>query len=749
MALRTTGYIDFNWTTTPDVDGYYLHVYKNGTNFNTFNLSNNTFRLSGLKEGDFADAKVYTYVGDNISNTYTSLARQTVPVFNFHVSGKTFEFNKLSLNNQSLNFSETISGYHATGKYSNNQSLLSFLVTNPRDDATLSYFGEEPFFSGARYTAKKDSVELESFDLSSFTFSSRNSYDSRNYTAQIVVNDYYGSGVTGNIHLNNDPISINSVTLQNTYLDNSTATVTVIPKYSAKATGVEYILYDDDTLSTYHNSGITASTANFSTTIPFDSTGFLHLRPYDWFGSGHLLERDQLIYLSSEEFIPKNSIKNFRIENDETPNYLSVYADYNNVTTSGSYFTLSIDPDASQSFGDDSYFTGIIEDLTSGFLFNSFENRTGDHENFYFNLNLYQSGSNSFEDSAQKFSFSSKPKFITSGISFDYINGVTTLEFDSEPQYSFSGIDVLFSGQDTMSYELYSGITYQSGDIEVQASVKLVNSNDNTQVFDQLNFSGSGANQLLTVSPLGGASNAADGLIYFSLENQKPSVSINSVNVYRQPSLVETSVSIGEELSGVRIFENYANHFEEVTAVGTYPSFAPTGMKKNAIYEATGVGFTGEYESGRYFAYRFEPVNGYGTGDATQAFTSEFTLNPISQELENEIEQLGEEVDGLSSINYYVTRSGIASGVCHMNVDWSTEFQPQITPILSANIISFNPEDHIMGSQISGIPTTSGATFIFTDDIPNTGYFLEIIAIEPEVNFASSQSSLTSQSSLS
>ena len=127
------------------------------------------FAYLDLKEGDFASARVYTYVGDNISNAYTSLAKQTVPVFNFHVSGKTFEFNQLSLNNQSLNFSETISGYHATGKYSNNQSLLSFSVINPRNDATLSYFGEDPFFSGARYTAKKDAVELESFDLSSFT----------------------------------------------------------------------------------------------------------------------------------------------------------------------------------------------------------------------------------------------------------------------------------------------------------------------------------------------------------------------------------------------------------------------------------------------------------------------------------------------------------------------------------------------------------------------------------------------------
>ncbi|MCH1416286.1 MAG: hypothetical protein L7S72_03680 [Flavobacteriales bacterium] len=732
MALPTTGYIDFNWTPTPDVDGYYLHVYKNGTNFNTFNLSTNSFRLSGLKEGDFAHARVYSYIGSNTSRNYTSLARQTIPVFNFHVSGKTFEFNKLSLNNKSLNFSETVSGYHATGQYSNNQSLLSFSVINPRDDSTLSYFGEDPFFSGAQYKAKRELTELESFDLNSFTFSSKNSYDSRNYTAQIVVNDYYGSGITGNIHLNNEPISINSVTLQNAYLDDSTATISIIPKYSTTATGVEYILYDDDTLSTYHNSGITASVSNFSTTIPFDSTGFLHLRPYDWFGSGHLLERNQLIYLSSEEFIPKNAIKNFRIENDETPNYLTVYADYNNITTSGSYFTLSIDPDASQSFGGDSYFTGVIEDLTSGFLFNSFDNRTGDHENFYFNLNLHQSGSNSFEDSAQKFSFSPKPKFLTSGISFDYVNGITTLEFDSEPEYSFSGIDVLFSGQDTMSYELYSGTFYQSGDIEVQASVKLVNSDDNSQVFDQINFSGSGDNQFLKASLFGGAFNAADGLIYFSLENSRPSVSINSINVYSQPSLVETSISIGEELSGVRIFKNYTNHFQEVTSIGNYPSLAPTGMGRNIVYDSTGVGFTGEYESGRHFVYRFEPVNGYGTGQATDPITAEYTLNPISENTENALIDLEGAVSELgSTISYYITTSGIESGVCHMNVDWSTEFDPSTAPIISSNVISYNPDDHIIGSQISGFPTISGATFIFTDDIPNTGYFLNITAIEP------------------
>lgn len=732
MTLPATGYIDFNWTSTPDVDGYYLHVYKNGTNFNTFNVSTNSFRLSGLKEGDFAHARAYSYIGSNISSTYESLPRQNIPVFNFHVSGKTFDFNGLSLNNQSLEFSKTISGYHATGQYSNNQSLLSFSVVNPRHDSVLSYFGEDPFFSGAQYKAKKELTELESFDLSSFTLSSKNSYNSRNYTAEIVVNDYYGSGITGNIHLNNEPISVNSVVLQNSYLNDTTAQVTVIPKYSATATGVEYILYNDDTLSTYHNSGITASTSNFSTTIPFDSTGFLHLRPYDWFGSGHLLQRSQLIYLSSEEFIPKNSIKNFRIENDETPNYLTVYADYNNITTSGSYFSLSIDPDASQSFGSDSYFTGIIEDLTSGFLFNSFDNRTGEHENFYFNLNLYQSGSNSFEDTAQKFSFAPRPKFLTSGISFDYVNGITTLEFDSEPEYSFSGIDILFSGQDTMSYDLYSGIIYESGDIEVQASVKLVNSSNYAQVFDQINFSGSGDNQLLTVSPLGGVFNAADGLIYFSLDNSRPSVAINSINVYRQPSLVEVSGSIGEELSGVRAFESYTNHLQEVTSIGNYSSFAPTGMGRNVEYYVTGVGFTGEYESGRHFVYRFEPVNGYRTGQVTDPINTQYTLNPISENTENALIDLENTVSGLgSTISYFITTSGIESGACHINVDWSTEFTPSTAPIISSNVISYNPDDHIIGSQISGFPTISGATFIFTDDIPNTGYFLNITAIEP------------------
>ena len=155
-------------------------------------------------------------------------------------------------------------------------------------------------------------------------------------------------------------------------------------------------------------------------------------------------------------------------------------------------------------------------------------------------------------------------------------------------------------------------------------------------------------------------------------------------------------------------------------------------MGRNIIYDSTGVGFTGEYESGRHFVYRFEPVNGYGTGQATDPITAEYTLNPISENTENALIDLEGAVSELgSTISYYITTSGIESGVCHMNVDWSTEFDPSTAPIISSNVISYNPDDHIIGSQISGFPTISGATFIFTDDIPNTGYFLNITAIEP------------------
>jgi hypothetical protein len=730
MALLPTGSVTFNWPATAGADGYYVKVHKNGVNLNTFNVDTNSLVVTGLKEGDSVRGNAFSYQGNNTSITSVSLSEQSIPVFNFHVSGKTFDFNSIAVNGQDLNFTNTTSGYYASTEYQNNQSLINFSVINPRDDSTLFRFGEEPFFSGAQYIALG-----ETLDLSSFTFGITNTYDKRNFTAQIIVNDYYGSGITGNIDLSNEPISINSVILQNSYINNTTAQINVIPSYSNLATGVEFILYDDDTFSTYHSSGITDSVSNFSTTIPFDSTGFLHLRPYDWFGSGHLLERNQLIYLSSEEFIPKNEIKNFRIADDELANTFSIYSEYEDKTTSGSFFTLSIDADPVNSFNSDSYFTGVIEDLSTGHYFNHFNYRTGTHENFYFNINLFQSGSNSFEDDSQQNAFAANPRFLNSGINFDYINGITTLSFDTDPPYSFTGVDILFSGEDTSSFGLYSGNRYQSGDISVMASAKLVRSDDYSSIFDQVNFSGSGQNQSLGVNPLGGVFNAADGLLYFDVFNKDPLVLINSVNAYRKLSFLETESSVGSALSGILDFNDYDNHFHELAFIGNYPSFAPSGMSRNNIYDSTGIGFTGQYQSGRHFVYRFEPVNGYGTGQATDPIQIQYTLNAISEGTENSLIDLENTVDGISSvgssISYYIRTTGIASGAAHINVDWSSEFSPSTPPIISSNIISYNPDDHIIGSQISGFPTTGGATFIFTDDIPNTGYFLNITAIEP------------------
>ena len=801
MALLPTGSVTFNWPATAGADGYYVKVHKNGVNLNTFNVDTNSLVVTGLKEGDSVRGNAFSYQGNNTSTTSVSLSEQSIPVFNFHVSGKTFDFNSIAVNGQDLNFTNTANGYYASAEYENNQSLINFSVINPRDDSTLFRFGEEPFFSGAQYIALDKSQgngyvgeirrvispwvndnntgvvgellevnvispsngkrfyrsdgsfiwsnhnqylkktvsiadrQIDAFDLSSFTFGITNTYDKRNFTAQIIVNDYYGSGITGNIDLSNEPISINSVILQNSYINNTTAQINVIPSYSNLATGVEFILYDDDTFSTYHSSGITDSVSNFSTTISFDSTGFLHLRPYDWFGSGHLLERNQLIYLSSEEFIPKNEIKNFRIADDELANTFSIYSEYEDKTTSGSFFTLSIDADPVNSFNSDSYFTGVIEDLSTGHYFNHFNYRTGTHENFYFNINLFQSGSNSFEDDSQQSAFAANPRFLNSGINFDYINGITTLSFDTDPPYSFTGVDILLSGEGTSSFDLYSGNRYQSGDISVMASAKLVRSDDYSSIFDQVNFSGSGQNQSLGVNPLGGVFNAADGLLYFDVFNKDPLVLINSVNAYRKLSFLETESSVGSALSGILDFNDYDNHFHELAFIGNYPSFAPSGMSRNNIYDSTGIGFTGQYQSGRHFVYRFEPVNGYGTGQATDPIQIQYTLNAISEGTENSLIDLENTVDGISSvgssISYYIRTTGIASGAAHINVDWSSEFSPSTPPIISSNIISYNPDDHIIGSQISGFPTTGGATFIFTDDIPSTGYFLNITAIEP------------------
>ena len=74
----------------------------------------------------------------------------------------------------------------------------------------------------------------------------------------------------------------------------------------------------------------------------------------------------------------------------------------------------------------------------------------------------------------------------------------------------------------------------------------------------------------------------------------------------------------------------------------------------------------------------------------------------------------------LSGIAY----TGIQSWV---TVDYSAA-NFQTPPSVVGTMVSYIADDPIMGIQLSGRPTTTGATFVFSDELPSTGYTLEVLS---------------------
>ena len=49
-------------------------------------------------------------------------------------------------------------------------------------------------------------------------------------------------------------------------------------------------------------------------------------------------------------------------------------------------------------------------------------------------------------------------------------------------------------------------------------------------------------------------------------------------------------------------------------------------------------------------------------------------------------------------------------------------------PSVVGTMMSTNANDPIMGVQLSGSPTTSAATFVFSDELPSANYKIEVLA---------------------
>ena len=62
-----------------------------------------------------------------------------------------------------------------------------------------------------------------------------------------------------------------------------------------------------------------------------------------------------------------------------------------------------------------------------------------------------------------------------------------------------------------------------------------------------------------------------------------------------------------------------------------------------------------------------------------------------------------------------------------VTVDYSSA-NFQTPPSVVGTMVSYIADDPIMGIQLSGQPTTTSATFVFSDELPSSGYTLEVLS---------------------
>lgn len=660
--MNATGYLDFSWPSISNVDGYFFRVYKNETFVSTLNVPSNNHRVSGLVEGDSVRGTVYPYKSDNVFPTGINVPPQSIDVTNFNLDNKTFSFGDFFLNQKPLTLVNVNSGHYGTGSYNDGFASLAFELINPRDTGVLKNISSEPFLSGIEHKIYSDGTLVSSQDLSAFDLQIKNDFATRNIQSQIIVNDFYGSSITGNIHIVDTPISIRSLKISTTKRADQSIDLNIIPEYSSTAQKVELVTFTDNTYSNYTTSGIFNSFNNFKVNFPLDTSGHLRLTPYDWFGSGHTFNYPSPIYYSSTVYreLKLSKIHNPKILKFAESGAMRFSADIAKNSDSGSYFTFSLDSSKSESFNSNSYITGTIPTLESGVDFDYFNQRTGSHLDFFANLNLYRSGSNILEDQVQLSGAFPFPKFQESGIEFNYALGQTNMYIKTIPASTFTGVDVMVSGHDDLNFNLLTGDIYSNNLISSNVKFKITKANEPENIFDSLSLHPSG---LLPVANLSEADfSDPDGFQTIKVSSPNASFGVNSYyNVYRKKTFKRKSANIFSGLSGILDFEDYTGHFlKTLYGIGNHQLSAPSSVSRNNTYISTGYSltgssdtdrlyFTGHYESGLYYSYRILPVNGYGSGDPSNTVLLKFPINNFTNAIDSSLSVAESDIETLDA----------------------------------------------------------------------------------------------------
>ena len=504
MNLPNTGVFDLSWSSVTGINGYKIDLFVNRANLKKVFLDSSatSFSYTGYREGDFAQANLYTYRTFNNHKIYSPSAIQSfsttfVPE-NFNTtSGESFYFTGIEVNNNATASQLSSSGLNATGVVNSNSFSIKYNLISPRDKSLITDFQDfinEPFSKSITGYIEDQSGYHESIpNIFSTTVNTTYTGNNRNFNFYIIAEDYYTGLSTGIISLSNSFAEVQELPFTTNKINNSSGILNFFPVYSKTITGIQAFLYNDSNYSSLDQELISDETSSLSFQIDLNSDKYLKLIPYEIYGSGHHYNsQTNFGIFENVSGISNNAKINLKsFQNISGDRFARIYGNTNLKSYSGYHLDFSIYT-GTNSYSNQ-YFSGSFNSDIN-YTFDVTGNRSGQEENFNVDFVLYKSGENNYLDSGSINMYIPYPKITKTSViesntqssqhfNFNWNCNITNFS-------SYLNFLVNYSGQNqyTTTDKALNLPINQSREQEIQVS--LVNAFNSGQVYDSLSITG-------------------------------------------------------------------------------------------------------------------------------------------------------------------------------------------------------------------------------------------------------------------
>lgn len=740
MNLDSTGVLYFNWD-SPNVDhnSIYVDTYINDGFLSRASLSSsiNSFTVSGLNEGASCYLSITPLKGgsrynDNIIYTDT----QTVPVSQY---ADPIGIDSLILNGETLNLIELGNNtYSGQTKYLGPDNSLVLNLSSPRDSGVFKP-KSDPLFDKISFNTFNKFLDVIAEDSSSYRNVLDNSTDLKsNHTSftldpaqlqQISLNiyDIHGTYSTAIVDLEFEPYKIDSVYLSieeetddGKYIYNANVTM------DNRASYYDFLIYSDVEYSQLIVSGRSNNNSYAEFEIDNSVTGYSVFIPYnDLLSGAHYV--GPILYPKPPTVYQDNILTEFSI--DETDYSFTFNSSYNLRSNSTSTIQLQIFRQPEDNGSQDPIFFDLIPSGGS-VTYDSLNNFTG-QSRFYYIVDLINDESGYIEDFRSGYF---EPDFLTldAEIFFDNFSGITQYTaFTNKPSES---VQIQFSGKDYSDYVAYID-PIKTREKYASGTFRLIN-NTNQYIHDEVSVSGSAPDPILQLVT-DGWSEAFTKTYNFSITTMGY---YGSVNLYAKDAAVYISGELPSSISNSFSFDDFDDYdpIKYLPGPGPQNIDLPLSTFENSKFDIVDDNYTGSYYSGKYKSFLVSAVDGYGVTGYSNTLTLDGLLNDVTESLYNIISDSNSttsvnEITLSNVVNNqsFTFRENVASGIDRISLNYSS-LNLSESPSILHNVISPDVNYPILASQTAGLPGTGSALVIFSDDIPSTGFLIDLL-IQPRV----------------